>query len=422
MNEDKDSKVIRTGLDESDVSDYVVSAEPEESEETAEKHSEPKTSKRRSGVYFLLGLLFGIGILTPAMSMMGLGRYVPESTYQYYSTLASDYGKYAEIMKFIDEDPLAKSDVGRLSDEELKELVANIGDPYAQYYTAEEYEEFEKRYIADYVGIGIGVLEEDGNIVIKSVFEGESAEAAGIEKEDIIKKVDGTEPKDVDEAIALIKGESGTKVKLEILRGDELMEFDVTRETVEQESVAAEKLPEDESIGYIRITSFRNDTAKEFKNAVKDLKGSGCERFIIDLRSNGGGLTNESIEIADYLLPECKIMSEKKKDGSETVYNSKESSAGIEYVVLTDENTASASEILTAAIKDNKGGTVIGKKTYGKGVTQLSHKFKDGSAIKITTTEYFRPNGKTVNEVGIEPDIEAEFDEALDVAIQELNK
>ena len=422
MSEETDGKVIRTGLEESDVSDYVVSAEPEESDETTEEQSEPKTSKRRSGAYFLLGLLFGIGVLLPAMSMMGLGRYVPESTYQYYSTLASDYGKYAEIMKLIDEDPLAKSDVGHLSDEELKALVANIGDPYAQYFTAEEYAEFEKRYIADYVGIGIGVLEEDGNIVIKSVFEGEAAEAAGIKAEDIIKKVDGTEPKDVDEAIALIKGESGTKVKIEILRGEELMEFDVTRETVEQESVVAEELPEDESIGYIRITSFRNDTAKEFKNAVKDLKGSGCDRFIIDLRSNGGGLTNESIEIADYLLPECKIMSEKKKDGSETVYNSKESSAGIEYVVLTDENTASASEILTAAIKDNKGGTVIGKKTYGKGVTQLSHKFKDGSAIKITTTEYFRPNGKTVNEVGIEPDIEAESDKALDVAVQELNK
>ena len=128
------------------------------------------------------------------------------------------------------------------------------------------------------------------------------------------------------------------------------------------------------------------------------------------------------IGIADYLLPACTVMTEKTKNGAETVYTSKEGSAGIEYVVLVNGDTASASEILTAAIQDNNGGKVIGSKTYGKGVTQSLHKFRDGSAIKITVTEYFRPNGERVNDIGITPDIEAPEGDVMDKALEELAK
>ena len=156
--------------------------------------------------------------------------------------------------------------------------------------------------------------------------------------------------------------------------------------------------------------------------AVKDLKAKGCTKFILDLRDNGGGLTDPSIEIADYLLPACKIMSENTKDGSETVYNSKASSEDLDMVVLVNGNTASASEILTAALQDNKAVTVIGTKTYGKGVTQMMHQFSDGSAVKLTVTEYFRPSGETVNGVGITPDIEAEGEAVLEEALRELTQ
>ena len=170
------------------------------------------------------------------------------------------------------------------------------------------------------------------------------------------------------------------------------------------------------------VKSYEKPSGKEFKAAVKDLKSKGCTKFILDLRDNGGGLTDPSIEIADYLLPACKIMSENTKDGSETVYNSKASSADLDMVILVNENTASASEILTAALQDNGAGTVIGTKTYGKGVTQMMHKFSDGTAVKLTVTEYFRPSGETVNGVGITPDIEAEDSEMLDKAIKELEQ
>jgi carboxyl-terminal processing protease len=323
-------------------------------------------------------------------------------------------------MKMIGEDPIAQKDPEDISDEELKEIVSSIGDPYAAYYTAAEYAEIEKRYLGDYVGVGIGVVQEGDNIVIKSVFDDTPAAEAGVEPEDIIVKVDGKKPSNVDDAVSMITGEAGTKVTITVKRGDKTMDFDLNRQRIESESVVYSVLEGHPEIGYINIASFIDGTDDEFKSAVKELKDKGCTKFIIDLRDNGGGLTDPSIEIADYLLPACKIMSENSKDGTETVYNSEASSANLDMVILVNENTASASEILTAALQDNKAGTVIGTKTYGKGVTQLMHKFSDGTAVKLTVTEYFRPNGKTVNEVGITPDIEATDSEVLEEAIKEL--
>ena len=260
----------------------------------------------------------------------------------------------------------------------------------------------------------------EGDIVIMTVFEGTPAEEAGILPDDIIVKVDGKEPKDVDEAVDMISGEAGTKVSVTVRRGEELIEFNLNRQRIETESVGYSVLEDHPDIGYISISSFIKGTGDDFKNAVNDLKSQGCDKFIIDLRDNGGGLTDESIEIADYLLPACRIMSENKKDGTETVYNSKESSADLDMVVLVNENTASASEILTAALQDNNAATIIGGTTYGKGVTQIVHQFNDGTAVKLTATEYFRPSGKTVQGVGITPDIEAYEDGYLDAALREL--
>ena len=260
----------------------------------------------------------------------------------------------------------------------------------------------------------------DGDIVIMTVFEGTPAEEAGILPDDIIVKVDGQEPESVDEAVDMISGEAGTKVTVTVKRGEELIDFNLNRQRIETESVGYSVLEDHPDIGYISISSFIKGTADDFKNAVKDLKSQGCDKFIIDLRDNGGGLTDESIEIADYLLPACRIMSENKKDGTETVYNSKESSEDLDMVVLVNENTASASEILTAALQDNNAATIIGCTTYGKGVTQIVHQFNDGTAVKLTATEYFRPSGKTVQGVGITPDIEAYEDGYLDAALREL--
>ncbi|MBR2674223.1 MAG: S41 family peptidase [Mogibacterium sp.] len=386
---------------------------------SSDKEFAPKTKKR---IFFVLGFLCCLSIMGIIYVAQGFIKFVPESKYEYYKELEKNYGKYNEILRMIGDDPIATTQSGEIDDAKLKELVAGIGDPYAQYFTAEEYKEFEKAYSGEYVGIGIGVLDEDGKIVIKTVMEGGPAEDAGMQVGDIITNVDGSKPKDSGEAVSMITGESGTSVTVKVDRAGEEIEFKMNRTKIEQDSVSYEELEDAEGIGYIEIRSFIKDTAKDFKHAVKDLKNTGCDRFIIDLRNNGGGLTAESIEIADYLLPACKIMTEKTKDGKETVYNSKSSSANLDFVMLTSENTASASEILAGAIQDNKAGLIIGEKTYGKGVTQMTKKFKDGTAVKITITEYFRPSGKTVNGEGIAPDIDVAAADAVDAAIEELGR
>ena len=387
-----------------------------------EKNDKAFTTKTKRRIFFALGFLCCLALIAIIYKFQTFGKFVPNSTYEYYKELEDNYGKYNEILRMIGEDPIATTQPGEIDDEKLKELVASIGDPYAQYFTAEEYKEFERTYAGDYVGIGIAVTDEDGKIVIKTIMDDGPAAEAGMEPEDVIVSVDGVNPKDSTEAVNMITGENGTSVTVTVDRGGEELDFTMNRAKIDHDTVTYEPLEENPKIGYIEITSFINGTAKDFKLAVRDLKNQGCEKFIIDLRNNGGGLTDESIEIADYLLPACTIMSEKTKNGEEKVYNSKESSADLEFVVLTSTNTASASEILSGATQDNKGGLIIGEKTYGKGVTQLTRKFGDGSAVKMTITEYFRPSGKTVNGEGITPDIEVPAEEALDTAVEELSK
>ena len=421
----------KLGLELSDVADHnvndgVTDEALFDDEEVFFDDEEDKKAGRhaRRGmvICFLLGIMSCLAVLGICNHMLGLAHIVPDSQYKYYRDLDTNYGKYYEIMKMIGEDPIAKVSPQELSDAELKEIVSSIGDPYAEYYTADEYKELQKKFLGDYVGIGVGIIQQDEDIVIMTVFEDTPAEEAGIMVDDIILKVDGKVPANVDEAVKMISGEPGTKVTVTVKRGEETLDFTLNRAKIETDSVGYSVFEGHPDIGYISIASFRKGTDDEFKMAVKELKAKGCTKFILDLRDNGGGLTDSSIEIADYLLPACRIMSENTKDGNETVYNSKASSEDLEMVILVNGNTASASEILTAALQDNKAGTVIGTVTYGKGVTQIVHQFSDGSAVKLTATEYFRPSGKTVHGVGITPDIEAEGEEVLDAALKELGE
>ena len=411
------------GLSLSDTAYYNVNgAEP--GAETVIPETDPPEKRKRRG--FLLPFLLGafccaLGLFA-ATELFGLGKFVSKDDYAYYRDLDDSYGKYYEIMRLIDEDPIAEKGSGKISDEQLKEIVASTGDPYAEYFTAAEYAEFMKRYSSDYIGIGIGVVQDGDDITVISVFEDTPASEAGIENGDVITKIDGKTPADVDDAIDLLSGKPGTPVTVTFRRGGDETEVKMNRAKIDQDSIKYYKVDGTDDVGYIKIASFIEGTDKDFKAAVKELKNEGCTKFIIDLRDNGGGLVDSGIGVADYLLPACRIMSETTKSGAETVYTSKAGSAGIEYVVLVNGGTASASEILAAAIQDNNGGTLIGSGTYGKGVTQSTHKFRDGSAIKITATEYFRPNGGKVNGVGITPDIEASDEEAMDKALEELGK
>ncbi len=413
---------IRTEIEqaeETQAEDMQTEEPQQEDQQPEEKNASGKVTRLRD---FAAGFMSCIAILAVLTFGFGLGRFMTKGDWDYYNNLDKNYGKYAEIMKMIGEDPLSKEVPEVISEDILKEIVAATGDPYAEYFTAEEYAEFEKKYVGGYVGIGIGVVEEDGKIVIKTVYDGGPASKAGLQVEDVILEVDGVIPSDLSDAVARMTGEENTEVTVTVSRDGERRDFTMTRKEIDLESVVYTVSEEDPDVGYISISIFRNGTDDDFKDAVKALKKKGCDKFILDLRDNGGGLTDVSIEIADYLLPACVIMTDVTKSGSETVYNSDDSSADLDMVVLVNENTASASEILTGAIKENNAGTIIGSKTFGKGVTQMSKRFSDGSAVKLTVSEYLTPKGNHVNENGITPDIEATDEDIIDKALEELNK
>lgn len=421
QNTDENRKTM--GLSLSDTAYYDVNVSEPEAKD-ADSGTAPAEKGKSRG--FVLPFVFGFALcallMLAAAGPLGLGKFITRAEYDYYHELDDNFSKYYEIMRLIDEDPVAVKGSAEISDGMLKEMVAATGDPYAEYYTAEEYASVSKKYAGEYVGIGVGVVQDGEDILVIAVFDDSPASAAGVQTGDVLTKIDGKTPADVDDAIEMLSGKPGTPVSVAFRRGEEEAEYRMNRAKIDQDSVTYSKVEGTEDTGYIKIASFIETTEKDFKAAVKELKSEGCTKFIIDLRNNGGGLVDAGIGIADYLLPACTVMTEKTKNGAETVYTSKEGSAGIEYVVLVNGDTASASEILTAAIQDNNGGKVIGSKTYGKGVTQSLHKFRDGSAIKITVTEYFRPNGERVNDIGITPDIEAPEGDVMDKALEELAK
>lgn len=353
---------------------------------------------------FFSGIIVGMLCLVLVVFLSGGGVLSPAKN-KYYKGLDAAYGKYYKIIQLLDAEALAEYDSEEINDEVLKGIVAEMDDPYAEYFTAEEYQLFQKKYSDSYVGIGVSITEVDGKVIVVGVMDDGPAKEAGIREGDILITIDGEKIKDSDDASSRLSGKNGTEVKLTALRDGETIEFVMNRSAIENKSVSYNKYDKKNKIGYIRIAAFRNGTAQDFKLAIKDLKNDGYDRVIIDLRHNGGGSTEEAYKIADMLLPECKMLTEVNKQGEEKVHTSDASTVGVEYVVLVDGSSASASEMVAGAIKDNKGGKLIGSRTYGKGVSQITHKFRDGSAIKYTFEEFFRPSGKAINKVGIEPDI-----------------
>ena len=312
-------------------------------------------------------------------------------------------------------------------------LIDGLGDKYSVYYNEEDYQALQISTTGQYYGIGAGLSQDKDTMVVtvNKVYEGTPSESAGLLKDDVIVSVDGTEAASMElsELVKLIRGEKGTTVHLEIYRPstEENLSFDVERQDITLPSVS-HKMFED-GIGYVHIDSFETETATQFEEAVKDLEDQGMKALIIDVRYNPGGMVTAVVQILDDILPEGTVVYTEDKNGNRQDYTS----SGDTYLdyplaVLINGESASASEILAGAVKDYQYGTLIGTTTFGKGIVQTVFPLEDGDAVKLTTAKYFTPNGNYIHGVGIEPDIELEYeyldkdatsyDEAYDNQIQ----
>ncbi len=387
-------------------------------EETAKEAVKNHTAEEKKPKRRLRGLLlFGTGVLAGAAACF-LAIYVCSGGTLFARGVLSGEtaAKLLTLESMIDKyyykaDELTQE---QLADGLYKGLLEALDDPYSVYYTEEETQKRNDSIEGSYSGIGayVSADTESGYPKIAGVISGAPAEEAGLQENDLLCKADGESLKDMDLdlAVSMIRGESGTAVTLTILRDGEEMELEVVRGEVESRTVASEMLEDD--IGYLYISNFTNSTPAQFEEQLAQLQEQGMKGLMLDLRGNPGGTVESVTEIAEYLIPEGLVFYMQYPDGSRKDY----SVDGSNYIqlpiaVLVNNNSASASEILASAIQESGAGTVIGTQTYGKGVVQTMYPLRDKTAVKLTVSEYFTRNGNSINGVGVTPDRVVEYDE-----------
>ena len=312
-------------------------------------------------------------------------------------------------------------DEEKMSDDAVAAYVEALDEPYTHYYSSEEFDSYLSGVEDSYVGIGVVIsVDEDSNkIVIIAPTEDSPAYEAGLLPGDYILAVDGTEysGEQMDACVSAIKGgKEGTSVKIRIEHDGEQKDYDIKRRQISAKSVKTEML--EDNVGYVRITSFNTNeegaeenTFTEFKEQVDSLSAQGMEKMVIDLRDNPGGVLDVVCDIADYLLPEGVITYTETKNGDKEEYRSDKNELNIPMAVLINGNSASASEILTGALKDYGRAAVIGENSFGKGIVQSVYPFYDGSGMSMTIAKYYTPNGVCIHGVGIAPDYEVKLPE-----------
>ena len=322
--------------------------------------------------------------------------------------------KLGIVQANIDADYLGEIDENKILESTVKGYVAGLEDEYSEYFTKEELEEYKSNNIEGaYVGIGVYIIQDVENNAIRVIapIAESPAEEAGIRPGDYIVKIDGEEVtgEDIEEASNKMKGEEGSKVKLQILRGEETIDLEVERKNVKVNHVESEIY--EDKIGYLKIASFDENCSVEFEEKLEELQSKNIESLIIDLRNNGGGIVDEALAIADLFTDkDATLLITKDKEGNEEVRKSKtDEKVDLPVIVLTNENTASASELLVGVLKDYNIATSVGTVTFGKGVIQELLTLPDESGLKITTNEYYTPNGNKINKIGIEPDEKVEL-------------
>ena len=378
--------------------------------------------KKKSRIYKIIMLIVLVAFITFILTSIGMYQYFTNNnnigtkllTSSKSNDIATELNKYKSI---IDKYYLGEVDEEKLKEGAIKGYIEGLDDPYTEYISKEDMKDFMDETTGNFVGVGIYMVKDkDTNkVMVLSPIKNSPAEKAGILPGDLIISVDDVQYSGDEMSVMAnkIKGEAGSKVKIEILRGTETKQFELVRENIKINPVEGKVL--ENQIGYISFSSFDEGTAEDLKNQYKELEKQGIKSLIIDLRNNGGGIVDQALEIADYIADKDSVLLyEVDKDNKEEVEKSKNNPIiNMPIIILTNENTASSSEILAGALKDLGKAQIVGTKTYGKGVIQQLLTLPDGSGIKITSNKYLTPNKTEINKIGIEPNETVELPDTV---------
>ena len=373
-------------------------------------------TEKSNRIYKTIMLVLLTAIITFIITSISMYNVLGKKTIKTLTNSSSIESTFNNFKKFIEKKYIGTIDEEKMLESAIKGYVEGLDDEYSEYITKEEMKEYMEETNGKYVGIGVYISNntQTNQIVVLMPMKGSPAEEAGMKSGDIITKIDGVEYKgeDLSKASNALKQEEGTKVKVEILRDNQTIELEIERKTIKINHVESDVI--NNSIGYIQISTFDDGCYDEFKQKIDELKTKNIKSLIIDLRNNGGGIVEEAINIADLFTTKNStlLITTGKNTEEEITKAKKDKEIDMPIVILVNENTASASEILTAAIKENCDKvTIVGKTTFGKGVIQTIFTLTDGSGLKLTTNEYYTPIRNKINKIGIKPDIEVDFPE-----------
>lgn len=349
------------------------------------------------------------------------------------SVLITNYnnvGTLARVISLIEQNYLESVNTEQLVEGAVAGIVEALGDPYSVYMPPKMFKELQEKMQGSFGGVGIIVGMKGKHIVVIEPIEDTPAAKAGIKAGDIITKVNDkdTQEIDLDTAVSLMRGPVGTEVTLQVFREEdnEFLDIEIVREIIEVPTAEGQILPE-ENIGYIAVSMFASNTDEELARELKEIIDKKPKGLILDLRDNPGGDLEAAVKIADNFVPPGPIVHIEYRNGTDEYYEADDQKIDLPLVVLINENSASASEIVAGAIKDTKSGTLIGTKTYGKGVVQSIYTLQNKAGLKLTTAKYLTPNKKDIHKKGIVPDIKVEIpkgsekDLQLEKAISVLN-
>ena len=359
---------------------------------------------------YAAGVLTGVLVVTLAV---GGVKFVQQRQYNGVLSDSSHVQKIEYLEKMIDQEYLGEVDNAEMAEGIYAGLVYGLGDVYSRYYTADEYAQETASTDGAYAGIGVSIQKnKNGGVQIAECYEGGPGAEAGLQTGDVITAINDTDVTDMElsDVVSLIRENKDNTIVLTVFRENEekSREISVDVTDVELPSVFGEML--DKKTGYIQITQFTGVTPQQYKDMFAELKDKGMERLVIDLRDNPGGLLTSVCDILREILPEGLIVYTEDKYGNREEENCDgKHQLDMPLAVLVNENSASASEIFAGAVQDHEVGTIVGTTTYGKGVVQELRQLSDGSAVKLTVSNYYTPNGNSINKVGIKPDVEVKL-------------